>query len=492
MKTEAISKLAMKALAYAFIALGTLACMQEQEAPVPTPDPAPGVGEAPFTPQRTEAQAKHLALAFLREQGGELRALSSTLAFETSVMTRSTARSLSQAVDSLDSASHPVDTLLYVLNLRNDRGCVLVSGDKRLPDIVAYLPQGHLDLKALPKHSGVSLFLESYPKYYSAEMERMSTPNSLYKRGRNGFCLPGARIQDPEIRSWRYRISEGEWEDIVKPLCPVTWSQEKPYNFRSPFTDPYQQALAGCVAVATAQLIASHRYPHHIDGDEHAWMNWELLCKYPTPYAIKREPLPKVDGEDSVAREQKEVEIVARKVIAYADQVSLLLNVIGYRLRNQWGTGATGACTKDIPVVLRSLGYTHPSELTGFSSWRIVKSLDNGSSVIMSGFNTASSNKVGHAWLCDGYKRRDVIVQEGYDEYAEPDECDQPIYGYERPPKELIRRVETRQVHEYEYLFHYNWGWKGECDGYFLSGVFSPNSMRNYSGQVENILDVKP
>lgn len=466
MKTEAISKLAMKALAYAFIALGTLACTQEQEAPVPTPDPAPGVGEAPFTPQRTEAQAKHLALAFLREQGGELRALSSTLAFETSVMTRSTARSLSQAVDSLDSASHPVDTLLYVLNLRNDRGCVLVSGDKRLPDIVAYLPQGHLDLKALPKHSGVSLFLESYPKYYGAKLQKVAPPKP---DPRDYYSRP---ISSMKCKREEFRdvLRTGEWVDACPILCPVMWGQNEPYNFRAPFVSVSDQAIAGCTAVAMAQLMASHKYPQSPMGK---YIQWDLLCRYPKAKLLYKH--------------EKNVD----SVLAYVDQVSYLLRITGNLLGNQWGKNSTGAYTWNIPNLLKSLGYTQTSEESPYSLAGIISSLDKGASVIMSGAN----QRTAHAWLCDGYKKRTLLVRRGYHEL-----CREVFYrgGKEIEPPIWVRAEHSERIvyepdrEETEYLLHYNWGWDGDLDGYFMAGVFEPGNGRSYGIDVRNILSAKP
>ena len=40
----------------------------------------------------------------------------------------------------------------------------------------------------------------------------------------------------------------------ISPKCKVAWDQNAPYN-RYCFTESGQQALAGCVAIATAQAL---------------------------------------------------------------------------------------------------------------------------------------------------------------------------------------------------------------------------------------------
>lgn len=469
MKIHAILRQMMRLVTGVLIISGTFACTHEQEPSLSAAPTAPPVSEEPCTNQRSEAQAKQIALDFLRGQGGSLRALSSTLAFETEVITRSEARSLDDKV--LDSTANPVDTLLYVLNLHNNQGAVLVSGDKRLTDVVGFIPQGHLDLKNLPKHSGISLFMDAYPKYYGARIEMF--------RERNKICPPEPLSDwvSKETKSYQIVLGKGDWLEGSPILCPVTWGQNAPYNFRAPFVSDKDQAIAGCVAVATAQLMASHRYPTAPMGKK---IQWNLLCRYSKASAVN----PKEESIDSI--------------LAYVDQVSYLLRITGNLLGNRWGENRTGAYTSDIPELLKTLGYTSAPDLTPFSLEGIISSLDKGCSVIMSGSDKASG---GHAWLCDAYMKRVVTMKTRYEEYGfKPDMCYRRRGYVERPPlgssegyrRELIREWIGPETKSLEYLLHYNWGWDGWYDGYFSSDVFAPGNGDSYSLYVNNILNVKP
>ena len=51
----------------------------------------------------------------------------------------------------------PVDTVLYVINRKNDNGFFLVSGDKRLPDVLGYTSDGHLDKDKVDDESGMAV-----------------------------------------------------------------------------------------------------------------------------------------------------------------------------------------------------------------------------------------------------------------------------------------------------------------------------------------------
>lgn len=231
----------LRSIVFGLIALGFASCHQEQE--IPTPSVPKAEAEVPFTNQRSEAQAKSIALDFLRQQGGQLRSLSSSLGFETSVVTRSSAR----ALDALDTNStvKPVDTLLYVLNIRGGQGCVLVGGDKRLTDIVGYIPEGHLDPNNLPKHSGISLFMDAYPKYYGARLRKPPHPSDPDPFDQFGRPKQGGNW----IRQIEFSYAspdKGNWEEGITPLCPVTWHQDDPYNAKAPKIND-QHTAAGCV-----------------------------------------------------------------------------------------------------------------------------------------------------------------------------------------------------------------------------------------------------
>lgn len=386
--------------------------------------------------QRSLEDAKSIALEFLRREHGEGRNLPSVTVSVTGWL-----RNAVPSLRSLDSKTQLVDTILYVLNVKDSGGCMLIPGDDRLPTVVGYLPNGNLDLNNVPKESGISLFMEAFPSYYrdydSGNRNRRvggeRPPSSPIRP------LPDQRDFDPQLDE-PWETAEEIWEDQhVNPMCPVTWDQRFPYNNLAP---QYRgrRALAGCVAIAIGQLMACHRFPSSISNTQ---LNWDVLTRYPD-YSNGKIPTSHRD--------------------IYVDHVSRLLRTVGDCLYNDWGLDVTGARPEMIPVALRALGYTHVSNGMRFNVDSIVASLNQSKPVVMAGFLKQSS---GHAWLCDGYRSKKIYLV---------------TYGVDRRRREydIPERFILGTRKRVEYLLHYNWGWgdvKGfEYNGFFESGVFRPKN----------------
>ena len=93
------------------------------------------------------------------------------------------------------------------------------------------------------------------------------------------------------------------------------------------------------------------------------------------------------------------------------------------------------------------------------SSSYYANKLDNGYMYLLA----AAESGGAHAWVCDGYnydysRHYYYIRDENLEWYLEE-----------------VRDIET-------YLFHMNWGWYGDCNGYFLPKVFNTQGAQQYDG----------
>ena len=84
----------------------------------------------------------------------------------------------------------------------------------------------------------------------------------------------------------------------------------------------------------------------------------------------------------------------------------------------------------------------------GYDEDLVIKSLENKCPVFMSAIAKVFS---GHAWVIDGYMKRKRVASTG--------------------------TISERQT-----LVHCNWGWNGNCNGYFTSGVFKTNEAKISDG----------
>ena len=123
-------------------------------------------------------------------------------------------------------------TALYVFNIGERDGFVIVSGDDRARPILGYADNGTFEADNIP----------------TALREMMA----IYARqiGMAGSTVQGQR-----------RIS-GTVTDVT-PLLSTTWNQTAPYNAYCPLQDDVQ-ALTGCVATAMAQIAYYHKHPKRV------------------------------------------------------------------------------------------------------------------------------------------------------------------------------------------------------------------------------------
>ena len=326
---------------------------------------------------------------------------------------------------SRNSGNKFADTLLYIVNRANDAGFCIISGDKRLPDLLAVVENGHLDPQNVDPRSGVAVFLSRLPIF----LERC--------RKKLGPGFPG-RDPDPRLQPVD-TIRDHGWQyyDGTPNYVPVKWGQGAPFNNNAPRTNG-EPALAGCVAVATAQLLAAHRYPTWYKGMR---LDWALLTK------------------QKFETDEEEAE--------FNRQVAHLLHGIGDDLGNDWGIGGTGARTQYVPDVLKSLGYTNVPRCEAYNFSDIIYSLKQRRPVILRGdsekytclFGLITFYSGAHTWICDGYIEQEHII-DGYTSYGPPDD----------------RRYKYWRTRDTRILLHCNWGWRGDSNGYFFSEVFDSNT----------------
>lgn len=198
----------------------------------------------------------------------------------------------------------------------------------------------------------------------------------------------------------------------VAPLLgDISWSQTSPYNSKCPKIDG-EPTWAGCVNIAMAQIMAYHKYPQKGTGSHYYnWDDTRLSADFSNSTYRWDLIKPVYTGNES----QEEIDAVSQLIYDVA--------IANESYFSQGGTGA-GLHTDNmiaffdydpgITTVIREQCKAKDYEA-------ILRSeLDEGRPVYVEG----GSDMGGHAFVCDGYDN------EGY--------------------------------------FHYNFGWGGDNNGYFL------------------------
>lgn len=334
--------------------------------------------------------------------------------------------------------------ILHVVNFEDNQGYALLSADYRIPDdIIAITDSGHVSGSDFIKpmfdrtpSENDDLSLNEFDQWAESGILAIEQNEVIYE------CLLYAMRQlethtnNPEEIGSPCDPGPGgggiggstvaySWEVVkeVPRMLNTAWTQRTSgndiFNKYCPEVGLIMRnvAPAGCVCIATAQIVAYHEYPNLTCND--------MLIDYPM--------IKEIYSYDNIWGTGSEVsqEMLARFCIC----IGGLCNIQYHSIFNKsWGF----AWPWNAKSCLEALGYQNVSLNLGYDEAAVLNSLDNGCPVFMSAIARLIS---GHAWVIDGYIMRDYVSR----------------YG-------VVSKSQT--------LVHCNWGWHGNSNGYFTSGIF--------------------
>lgn len=241
-------------------------------------------------------------------------------------------------------------------------------------------------------------------------------------------------------RQWNAFLKGTSQLGTGRVLSTALWEQANPFNRMTPAIEG-QPTLVGCVAVAMGIIMQYHQYP-------------QKAVNTPSSQTIKVLGKPvSVNVDYSEPYDWSNI-LPSYQPYNYNDsqsmEVSRLLYHCGVNVGMDYNVNMSGALDESVPIVMRDIfGYSPSIQLlqkkqVNWETWKalIRADIDEGLPVYYSGRNGA----VGHAFVCDGYS----------DEY-----------------------------------FHFNWGWEGYCDGYYLLSALMP-SISDYTSEQKAIFHIRP
>ncbi len=317
----------------------------------------------------------------------------------------------------------------YVFRVK-DNGFILVSGDDRALPILGYSLDNQFVSEGIPAH--VKWWLDNYEEQIAQLRDEDVPPTeSIMLQWRQYTENSGSPVSLDETS--------------VAPLLTTTWNQSPYYNSMCPTDNSSSSghAVAGCVAIATAQVMKywnwpttgreSHSYTHSTYGT--------LSANFATTYSWSNMP-------NSLTSSSSSTQINA---------VAKLVYHVGVAVDMDYGPSSSGAVTGSTSLTSNSannalvkyfkykssLAFISMSDYT-LAEWKniIISELDNSRPVIYAG-----SGSGGHAFVCDGYNSSGN--------------------------------------------FHFNWGWGGWYNGYFAIGSLNPSSY-NFNSNNRLIIGIEP
>lgn len=334
----------------------------------------------------------------------------------------------------------------FYLFTAEEGGFVLVAADDCVTPIVAYSATNRFDVKNIPAHvmDWLGGYEEQIAYYVSQDVSHGN----------------GRQQNDGVSQQWSLllqgRMPVTTVGSSVSSLLSTTWSQSPYYNELCPEDDGHYSghAVAGCTAIATAQVMKYWNHPATGYGsmtyyhDDYGYLDADFGS---TTYQWNDMPNSLSGGSSSTE----------------VNAVATLVYHVGVAVNMNYGANGSGAATIAYGNLSRpsaenalkhnfkyksSLRAVHRCDYAPevFDSILCVE-LDNSRPIIFSGYDYDA----GHAFVLDGY--------DGYGN------------------------------------FHVNWGWGGYCDGYYAIGALNPspggtggNTSGTYNIDNSAIIGVEP
>lgn len=209
-----------------------------------------------------------------------------------------------------------------------------------------------------------------------------------------------------------------EWEPI-EPIVKTQWGQSYPYNLLAPMIGK-QQCLTGCLPTAMAQVIKTIGYYEGKGSRTLTSNNYDA------------------DVSFDFAAWKPDFDIMFdtyyNNTDAQKQEVAKLMLACGVATGATYGLTATSA-SYAVPGIITYMGYDSKSQYISRGGYRsevwekiVYDELKTGRPVMYTGTSAG-----GHAFVCDGYSDNG--------------------------------------------MFHINWGWMGQSDGYYVLSVLDPSDQ---------------
>ena len=326
----------------------------------------------------------------------------------------------------------------YVYNIDN-KGFVIVSADNKVVPILGYSKTNNFDPNNIPP--ALMQMLLSYGR----AIENVITNNVA------------ATIEITEL--WNELISgntvmQKATTTSVSPLIQTKWGQSgntynstfyELYNNLCPYDTPQaERTLTGCVATAMAQVMRYWKYPS-VGMGSYSYVH-STYGTLSADFESVHYPYDSMPLQLSNLSTAYQINAIATLMYQCGVSVEMDYGVDGSSSSLvEWTTGARSGEY----ALKTNFGYYSAKSIEkddySSSQWiSILKTeLDAAQPVLYRGEGSGG----GHAFICDGY-----------DESGN---------------------------------FHFNWGWKGYCDGYFTLSALNPGGSDFTAGQTA-IINIKP
>ena len=257
----------------------------------------------------------------------------------------------------------------YVFNDETNGGYVVISGDERMPDVLAYSDNGHFDAGDMP--CNMKAWMEEYAEQVN------------YLRAH------------PEAKVRKRTATERE---NIGPLLTCAFSQRHPYNNICPVVNG-EHCVTGCVATAMAQIMYYFQWPKQTTGVIPGYVTNTNGIDMP---AI---PITTIDWDNMLSEYNSHGNYTQKQ----KDAIATLMLLCGSSVQMDYALDGSGATLAAATYAFRYYwGYDDLIErvkrdLFDTEEWEqmMYDELKDGRPILYEGFFI--DGETGHAFILDGY-----------------------------------------------------------------------------------------
>lgn len=264
---------------------------------------------------------------------------------------------------------------LYVFNVTDGGGFVIVSNDDATIPILGYSDNGSIDPNHMPDN--LRAWLQGYA-------DQIAWLNAQEKQG------------EQKVRRTQRKVQQATHStDPITPLLSTTWGQDSPYNLNCPTDCP-----TGCVATAMAQVM----YYTETKADNTTTTTTNTIPSYQT---TNYGSMSEIAAGTTLYWSSMKTNYSGEYTEEQAQAVATLMQCCGYSVEANYGPGGTQAQTHLVANALQTyFGYSSTTQYVSrsfysYANWvaLLYNELSQGRPVLYNG----SSVDNGHAFICDGY-----------------------------------------------------------------------------------------
>lgn len=306
----------------------------------------------------------------------------------------------------------------YIFSDSVNNSFVIVSGDERMNDVLAYSVNGFWEDKELP--IALRELLGDYKAQYDA-----------LQKGK--ICA--------HVETYRLEIPD------VSPLIQTVWDQGSPYNDRCPSNTP-----SGCVATSMSQVMNYHKYPKSGNG---SFSYISRVNKFNCSYNFSKANFDWTKLKDSYTSYGSSESRSEVADLTYACGVSVGMD---------YDYNGSGAYMSDVPYALinffnynKNVTYRSRSYYNSVEWYEMLcRELEEGRPVIYGGVDT---NMGGHAFVIDGCASKTEMFHlnwgwgGSYDGYYLLDALNPGQYKF-ASDHDMIIYISAEEVGEHDDIFY--------------------------------------